>query len=77
MSIRRLAIAILGALGAGVLGLMGYMTYHEAMTLKEAVGWVVAGWLALREIISKIENVALGLRSSQTEENTDVQEVDP
>ncbi|MFN3991269.1 MAG: hypothetical protein ACK4IS_13555 [Erythrobacter sp.] len=67
MTLRQESARILGGLGLGVLGLMGYMTYHEAVTMKEAAGWVVAGWLALREIISKIENVALGLRSTTRE----------
>jgi len=62
VSLRRVAVMILGALGVGVLGLMGFMAYHEAMTLKEAVGWTLAGWLSIREIMSKIENVALGVR---------------
>jgi hypothetical protein len=64
MKLRQESVRILGGLGVGVLCLMAYMVYHEAMTLKEAAGWVVAGWLALREIISKIENISLGLRSS-------------
>ncbi|MBA4164339.1 MAG: hypothetical protein C0510_06865 [Erythrobacter sp.] len=62
MSLRREAVRILGALGVCVLGLMGFMAYHEAMTLKEAVGWTLAGWLSIREIMSKVENVALGVR---------------
>ena len=62
MSLRRVAVMILGGLGAGVLGLMGFMAYQEAVTLKEAVGWTLAGWLSIREIMSKIENVALGVR---------------
>lgn len=62
MSLRRVAVMILGALGVGVLALMGFMAYQEAVTLKEAVGWTLAGWLSIREIMSKIENVALGIR---------------
>lgn len=64
MSLRREAVRILGALGICVLGLMGFMSYHEAMTLREAVGWTLAGWLSIREIMSKIENVALGIKTS-------------
>jgi hypothetical protein len=67
MTLRQEAVRILGGLGIGVLGLMGYMAYHEAMTLREAVGWTLAGWLSLREIMSKIENVALGAKPEATD----------
>lgn len=63
MDNRRIAVLVLGALGAGILIIMGYMTY-EAETLAEAAGWFATGCLALREVISKIENIALGLRGS-------------
>ena len=43
----------------GMILLIGYLAYVEGMTLKEAAGWVLAGFLSVREIISKIENVAL------------------
>jgi hypothetical protein len=62
VTLRREAVRILGALGVCIVGLMGYMAYHEAMTLREAVGWTLAGWLSIREIMSKIENIALGIR---------------
>lgn len=64
MTLRREAVRILGVLGAAILGLMGFMAYHEALTLREAVGWTLAGWLSVREIMSKIENVALGSRAA-------------
>ena len=63
MSLRLTSVRILGGLGVGVLGLMGYMAFHEAVTLSEAVGWTLAGWLSLREIMSKIENIALGIKT--------------
>jgi urea transporter len=56
---RRPAVFILGGLGAGVLVLIGLLGWLEAMSAKEAAGWALAGFMALREIISKIENVAL------------------
>jgi hypothetical protein len=69
VSSRRLTVIILGALGAGVIGLIGYLARLEAMTLKEAAGWALAGFLSLRELMSKIENVALGLRNSGSIDN--------
>ena len=59
MNIRRATVLILGGLGIGVLALIGVLSYLEAMTAKEGAGWALAGFMALREIISKLENVAL------------------
>lgn len=61
MSLRRLSIAVLGTLGVGVLGLMAFLAFQQGSGL-EAAGWLAAGFLALREVISKIENVALNVR---------------
>jgi hypothetical protein len=60
MDIRRIAIFVLGTLGVGVLSLMAYMMYHSG-TRAEAAAWFATGCLALREIVSKIENVAMGV----------------
>lgn len=59
MTIRRATVLILGTLGLGVLILIGALSYLEAMTATEGAGWALAGFMALREIISKLENVAL------------------
>jgi hypothetical protein len=59
MSTRQITVIILGIIGVGMLILIGYLAHIEGMTLKEAAGWVLAGFLSLREIISKLENVAL------------------
>ena len=61
MNLRRLSIAVLGTLGVGVLLLMAFLAYKQGSGL-EAAGWLAAGFLALREVISKIENVALNIR---------------
>jgi len=61
VSLRRLSIIVLGVLGVGVLALMAFLAFQQGSDL-EAAGWLTAGLLALREVISKIENVALGLR---------------
>jgi hypothetical protein len=39
---------------------MAYMMYHSG-TRAEAAAWFATGCLALREIVSKIENVAMGV----------------
>jgi hypothetical protein len=62
VKLRRLAIAVLGILGVGVLLLMGFLAWREG-SASEAAGWFTAGLLALREVVSKIENVALNIRS--------------
>ena len=71
MTLRSLAIGILGALGGGVLGLMAWLAYQSGDNL-EAAGWLTAGFLSLREVVSKLENVALGLHNGPTEGNDDV-----
>lgn len=63
MTLRRLSVFVLGVLGVGVLSLMAYLAWQQGSKL-EAAGWLAAGFLALREVISKIENVALGLRQN-------------
>jgi hypothetical protein len=66
VTLRRLAILSLGILGAGVLILMGYLAHKSGDNL-EAAGWLTAGFLSLREVVSKIENVALNIRNAATE----------
>lgn len=66
MTLRRLAILVLGALGVGVLGLMGFLAWQQG-SVAESAGWFTAGLLALREVVSKVENVALGLRGGGQE----------
>lgn len=67
MTLRRLAIVVLGILGVGVLALMGFLAWQEG-SAGEAAGWFTAGLLALREVVSKIENVALNIRSGAQSE---------
>ena len=67
MSLRRLAVLSLALLGAGVLGLMVWLAYQSGDNL-EAAGWLTAGFLSLREVVSKIENVSLGLRGGDRED---------
>lgn len=67
MNLRRLAVLSLALLGAGVLGLMAWLAYQSGDKL-EAAGWLTAGFLSLREVVSKIENVSLGLRGGDKED---------
>jgi hypothetical protein len=68
MTLRRITVGLLGMIGLGLLCLIGYLAMLEAMTLKEAAGWALAGFLSLREIISKMENVALNIRADGGDE---------
>lgn len=61
MDNKRVAILVLGGLGLGVLSLMAYMMYHSG-TRTEAAAWFATGCLALREVVSKIENISNGHR---------------
>lgn len=63
---RLLAISYIAALGAGVLAFMAF-AYQAGPTSAEGAGWLTAGFLALREIISKIENIVLGSRGEAVE----------
>lgn len=67
MTLRRLSIIVLGALGVGVLALMAFLAWQKG-SASEAAGWFTAGLLALREVVSKIENVALNIRSGAQQE---------
>lgn len=66
MTIRQVAVLCLALLGAGVLVLMGYLAFKTGDNL-EAAGWLTAGFLSLREVVSKIENVAMNIRNSMGE----------
>lgn len=64
MNLRRLALLVLGVLGLGILLLMGGLATlaYLAGEKFEAAGWLAAGLLSMREVMSKIENVALNVR---------------
>jgi hypothetical protein len=68
MSLRRLSVAVLGAIGIGILVLIALLSWFETMSAKESAGWALAGFMALREVVSKLENVALNIRSGSVEE---------
>ena len=61
---RLFAISYIALLGAGVLAFMAF-AYQAGPTSAEGGGWLTAGFLALREIISKIENIVLGARADR------------
>lgn len=60
---QRLATVVaLTLLGLGILVFMGFVVARDGSLSAEDGGWVLAGFLSLREVFSKIENVALGNR---------------
>lgn len=67
MNIRSLSVLSLALLGAGVLVLMAYLAFRSGANL-EAAGWLTAGFLSLREVVSKIENVAMNIRNASGEQ---------
>ena len=62
------AISYVAALGAGVLAFMA-LAVQAGVSTGEGAGWLTAGFLALREIISKIENIALGMKTEPPSED--------
>lgn len=59
MNAKSTAILLIAALGASVVGFL-YVVIFQAANAKEAGGWILAGFLSLREVISKIEKIATG-----------------
>lgn len=57
------AVWLLALLGAGIVGFL-YYSVRPGADMAEAGGWIAAGFLALREIISKIEKIVLGRNAS-------------
>lgn len=59
---RLASILLLGLLGAGIIGFMGLAITQDGIRSDDA-GWIAAAFLSLREVMSKIENVSLGIRT--------------
>jgi len=57
------AIALLAVLGGGILYIMGMMVLQDGALTGGDTGEIVAGFLSIREIISKIEKIVLRIRS--------------
>ncbi|GGD73817.1 hypothetical protein [Croceicoccus mobilis] len=60
---RTIAVFLLGGLGGGVLWIVGLMVMADGKVTIGDAGNITAGWLSLREIISKMEKIALGVRT--------------
>lgn len=79
MSLRRISVLALAGLAFTVVGFMCYLAFL-AFSLGEqigAAGWLTSGFLTLREFMSKIENVALNIRSSGDLDTEIVETVPP
>lgn len=59
---RTVAIVLLAAIGLSIIVVMGIQVGAAAKSAdaSEAAAWFTAGFLSVREVISKIEQVALG-----------------
>ena len=57
------AIAVLALLGIGILILMGMTIMDDGQVSASDMGWFAAALLAERDIFSKIEKIALGIRT--------------
>ena len=57
------AILLLAVLGCGILVLMGMTIMGDGKVTAQDMGWFAAALLAIRDIVSKIEKVALGIRT--------------
>lgn len=76
MRIRQLAVLCLALLGGGVLLLMAFLAFRSGANL-EAAGWLTAGFLSMREVFSKIENVAMNIRNAVGEDQATGKPGDP
>lgn len=59
MNAKSTAIILIAAMGAAIIGFLYAVIFHAA-NAKEAGGWILAGFLSIREVISKIEKIATG-----------------
>ena len=57
------AILLLAILGIGILVLMGLTIAGDGKVTASDMGWFAAALLAERDIFSKIEKIALGIRT--------------
>jgi hypothetical protein len=57
--LRTTAVWLLALLGAAIIGFL-YFSIRPGASAQEAGGWIAAGFLALRDVISKIEKIVLG-----------------
>ena len=58
--LRALAVVLLSLLCAALIGFLYLSIWPSAEIGSEEAGWMTAAFLAIREFISKIENIVLG-----------------
>lgn len=59
------AVLLLALLGAGILVLMGMTIMGDGKVNAQDMGWFAAALLAERDVFSKIEKIALGIRTPE------------
>lgn len=57
------AIGVLAAIGIGILIVMAMSVLGDSKVSGDDAGWITAGFLSLREVMGKIENITLGIRT--------------
>lgn len=62
VALRKLAIILLSLLCAGLVGYLWWATGTDGLSHEEAGGWLAAVLLAIREFISKIQDIVNGPR---------------
>ena len=60
---RMATVTLLALLGAGIIGFMLFAMTKDGSISGGDAGWMTAAFLSLREVMSKIENVSLGIRT--------------
>lgn len=60
---RTAAIVLLAALGGGIVFILFELVSADEQLTNSDAGWLSAGFLSLREIFSKMEKIALGVRT--------------
>lgn len=60
---RTAAIVLLAALGGGIVFILFELVGADEQLTNSDAGWLSAGFLSLREIFSKMEKIALGVRT--------------
>ncbi|QQN73965.1 hypothetical protein [Croceicoccus sp. YJ47] len=67
--LRKLAVVCLTVMAVGVIAFLFMLVWPTRSVTAEMAGWATAAFLALREFISKIENIVNGPASPLPEEN--------
>lgn len=68
---RSIAIILLALLGGGIIAILMALVFSDGKVGPDDGGWLTAGFLSLREVFSKIEKIALGVRTPAPPLDTD------